>query len=186
MTSVGTPIYDYVFGRSEENLMLTNSSREGDSDLISVLLSKDFENGFDVTFGYAYTDASDISPMTSSTAGSNFENLALLDLNDPRPGTSNYVVPHRFTMRARYAHAFFGDYETRFTLYGTSSEGQPGTYVMFSGDLEGDGFFGRHLLYVPTGPSDIPPAHRSVRPTPCPTVRHRGSAPWHPDSRSRR
>jgi hypothetical protein len=154
-TRLGTPIYDYTYGfPSIDNFMLTNSSFKPETNMLSVLLFKDFDNGFDLTFGYAYTDAEDVSPMTSSVAASNFDNLALLDLNNPRPGTSNYEVPHRFTLQARYAKAFFGDYQTRFTLRGYSSEGQPGTYVMESSDLEGDGFFGRHLLYVPTGADD--------------------------------
>ena len=153
-TSAGTPIYDYIYSDSEDNYMLTNSKRGGDADLLSIMLHKDFENGFDLNFGYAYTDAEDVSPMTSATAGSNFGSTTLVDIADPKPATSNYVNPHRFTLRARYAHAFFGDYDTRFTLFGTSAEGQPQSYVMFSGALEGDGFFGRHLLYVPDGASD--------------------------------
>lgn len=154
-TSAGSPIYDYSFGfPSIDNYMLTNSNRTAKTDLFSVMLNKDFDNGFNLTLGYAFTDAEDVSPMTSSTAFSNFDNVALLDINDPIPGTSNYVVPHRFTLRARYAHAFFGDYETRFTLSGSAAEGQPQSFVMFSDALEGDGFFGRHLLYVPTGADD--------------------------------
>jgi hypothetical protein len=148
-TSAGTPIYDYVVG--EDNFMLTNSSRGGESDLWSLVLTKDFDNGLDVTFGYAYADATDVSPMTSSVAASNFSNTALLDLNNPEVGTTNYVTPHRFTLRASYGHEFFRDLETRFTVYGVANEGQPANYVMFSGDLEGDGFFGRHLLYIPEG-----------------------------------
>ncbi len=153
-TIIGQPIYDYIPGRGEDNYMLTNSGRDGSSDLFSILLSKDFDWGLDLSFGYAYTDAEDVSPMTSSVAGSNFDNLALNDLNDPRPGTSNYVVPHRFTLHASYGREFFGDNTTRFTLRAYSQEGQPQSYVMGSSDLEGGGFFGRHLLYVPSGPND--------------------------------
>jgi hypothetical protein len=40
------------------------------------------------------------------------------------------------------------------SLYGFAQEGQAGSYVMGSVDQEGDGFFGRHLLYVPKGESD--------------------------------
>ncbi|MDJ0656574.1 MAG: carboxypeptidase regulatory-like domain-containing protein [Xanthomonadales bacterium] len=151
-TSVGTPIYDYVNGR--DNYMLTNSDRDASADIFSVVFNKDFDWGLETTFGYSYTEGEDISPMTSSTAGSNFDNTALLDINDPRPATSNYVVPHRFTIRASYANEFFGDLTTRFTAFAYVQEGQPQSYVMGSGDLEGDGFFGRHLLYVPDGPND--------------------------------
>lgn len=148
-TSAGSPIYSYVNGR--DNFMLTNSDNSGESDMFSMILTKDFDFGLDVSFGYAYTDATDVSPMTSSVAGSNFDNTVLLDINNPTAGTSNYVVPHRLTMRASYGTEFFKDLETRFTVYGTASQGQPADYVMFSDPMEGDGFFGRHLLYVPTG-----------------------------------
>ncbi|MDX1569012.1 MAG: carboxypeptidase regulatory-like domain-containing protein [Xanthomonadales bacterium] len=151
-TTTGIPIYDYVRGR--DNFMLTNSDEEPDSDVISLVFTKAFQNGLDLQLGYAHTKAEDVSPMTSSVAGSNFDNTALLDVNDPEPATSNYVVPHRFTLRATYAHEFFSGYETRFSLFGYHAEGQPQSYVMGSNDLEGDGFFGRHLLYVPTGPED--------------------------------
>ena len=152
MTAAGFPIYDYTNGR--DNFMLTNSQFSASSDVFSVIFSKTWDNGLDMSLGYAYTQAEDVSPMTSSVAGSNFDNLALTDINNPRPGTSNYEVPHRFTLRASYGHEFFGDYTTRFSLFGYTKQGQPQSYVMSGSDLEGDGFFGRHLLYVPTGADD--------------------------------
>ncbi|MGD9661390.1 MAG: TonB-dependent receptor, partial [Porticoccaceae bacterium] len=151
-TTAGKPIYAYTNGR--DNFMLTNSSEDADALTLSLVLSKQFDNGLDVTFGYAYTDAEDISPMTSSVAGSNFDNLALHDINNPEAGTSNYEVPHRFTLKLSYGHDFFTGYETRITSYFTRKSGQPQSYVMGSGDLEGDSFFGRHLLYVPSGVND--------------------------------
>jgi outer membrane receptor for ferrienterochelin and colicin len=151
-TIIGQPIYDFVNG--QDNLMLTNAGDNGSSDLFSFTLTKDFDWGLDLMFGYAYTDAEDVSPMTSSVAVSNFDNLATSDINDPVAATSNYVAPHRFTLRASYGNEFFGDYTTRVTMFAFSAEGQPQSYVMGSNDLEGDGFFGRHLLYVPSGPTD--------------------------------
>jgi hypothetical protein len=151
-TRAGAPIYDFTNG--EDNLMLTNSSFSAASDIFSVLFTKYFASGLDVSLGSAYTDSQDISPMTSSVALSNFGNLALTDLNNPAPGTSNYEVPHRISLRASYGHDFFENLETRFTLYAFAQEGQPQSFGMSSSDLEGDGFFGRHLLYVPDGASD--------------------------------
>jgi outer membrane receptor for ferrienterochelin and colicin len=153
-TIVGTPIYDFTVG--EENFMLTNSLDEGSADMISVQFFKDFDNGLDMSVGYAYTDAEDVMPMTSSVAFSNMENLATNDINVPLAATSNYVVPHRFTFRISYGTEFFGDLRTRFTAFGYVSEGQPQSYSMGSGGaFEGDGSdHPRHLLYVPTGPSD--------------------------------
>jgi hypothetical protein len=151
-TVIGTPIYDYVRGR--DNYMLTNSNENPKSNVLSVVAQKSFDWGLDVLLGYAYTEAEDVSPMTSSTAGSNFDNTALSDINNPPSADSNYVVPQRVTLRLDYARTFFADAETRFTIFGYWNEGQPQSYAMNGGDLEGDGFFGRHLLYVPSGPSD--------------------------------
>ncbi len=151
-TLAGAPIYDFTNGA--ENFMLTNSDFDAASDVVSVLVSKRWDSGLDASLGYAYTDGEDISPMTSSVAFSNFTNLALTDLNNPRPGTSNYVVPHRFTARASFGREFFEGYETRFTFFAYHQEGQPQSFAMDSDDLEGGRRFGRHLLYVPTGPDD--------------------------------
>ncbi len=151
-TRAGTPIYDYVNGR--DNFMLTNSSFDASSDVLSVLLTKRWDWGLDASLGYAYTDSEDISPMTSSVAGSNFDNLATLDINNPRPATSNYEVPNRFSLRASIGRDFIEGFETRFTVFAYLQEGQPQSFAMGSGDLEGDGFFGRHLLNVPTGVDD--------------------------------
>ena len=151
-TITGQPIYDYVNGR--DNYMLTNTSEDSKADSVSIILNKKFDFGLDLMLGYAYTEAEDVVPMTSSVAGSNFDNLSTSDINNPSPATSNYLVPHRITLEVKYSTKLFGDLETRVTLSGYASEGQPQSYVMGSGDLEGDGFFGRHLLYVPGGLDD--------------------------------
>jgi hypothetical protein len=151
-TSIGLPIYD--FARGEDNFMLTNSDQTPVANVLSLTMRKRFDNGIDLLAGYAYTDAEDVSPMTSSVAGSNFSNLALNDLVEPGAATSNYVVPHRLTMRLNYRTKLWGDNMTRVSLRGYASEGRPGSYVMGSDDQEGDQRFGRHLLYVPTGPND--------------------------------
>ena len=151
-TVLGTPIYDFTNGR--DNLMLTNSGETPVSNVISFVLRKEFDFGLDVLVGYAWTEAEDVSPMTSAVAVSNFDNTALLDINNPPAANSNYVVPQRWTVRLDYEYPLFGDNLTQITLFGYFNEGRPQSYAMNSSDLEGDGFFGRHLLYIPDGPSD--------------------------------
>ena len=158
-TAAGTPIYDYIDRNNDgeeeqDNFMLTNSGETPVSHVISLVAQKEFDFGLDVLLGYAYTQAEDVSPMTSSVAASNFDNTALLDLNNPSAANSNYVVPQRITLRLGYERAIFGDNLTQITLFGYFNEGQPQSYAMNSSDLEGDGFFGRHLLYIPDGPTD--------------------------------
>tara|TARA_R110002072_G_scaffold170552_2_gene324150 strand:+ start:82074 stop:85286 length:3213 start_codon:yes stop_codon:yes gene_type:complete len=151
-TTAGQPIYANVRGQS--NFMLTNSGESPESHSMSLLAKQTYDWGLDWTFGYAYTQAEDVSPMTSSVAGSNFSNLALYDLNNPTSGTSNYESPHRFTARVSFGKEFLPGYETRVTAQWFRAKGQPQSYVMSSRGLEGSNSGNRrHLLYVP-GPND--------------------------------
>jgi hypothetical protein len=151
VTTTGQPIFDYATGR--DNFMLTNSDRDAKSTSFSLVARHDYDFGLDWMVGYAFTDAEDISPMTSSTAGSNFDNLATNTIVNPEAGISNYNTPHRITARLSYGKEFFAGYESRITAMFYRKQGQGQSHVMGSVDLEGDGAFGRHLLYVP-GPND--------------------------------
>jgi hypothetical protein len=151
-TVLGQPIIDYGT-RGQANYMLSNDSGSANATVVSFTLDKAFDFGLDLRFGWAWTDAEDVSPMTSFTAGSSWENLATNDPLNPTRGNSNYVTPQRFTLRAAFAREFFGDNTTRITLMAYHQQGQPASYTMFSDGLEGDPN-NRHLLYVPTGASD--------------------------------
>ena len=151
-TAANQAIYEYVNG--SENYMLTNGPDEGDSSTFSFSARKAFDfddkGELDLMLGYAHTKAKDISPMTAAVAYSNFGNLALNDIFNPAPGTSDYVIPHRATLRASYEVNLFGDNKTRFILYAYRYEGQPGSFSMAGGSvLEGSRYNSRHLLYVP-------------------------------------
>jgi hypothetical protein len=45
-------------------------------------------------------------PMNSSVAFSNYHNIAVWDPQDPEQSTSNYEIPHRFTLSLGYSHEF--------------------------------------------------------------------------------
>ena len=150
-TILGQPVIDYARGRT--NYMLSNDSGSANSTVFSLTLDKAWDFGLDLRFGYAFTEGEDVSPMTSFTAGSSWENLATNSPLNPVRGNSNYITPHRLTLRLAYAHDFFGDNTTRITLMAYRKEGQPASLTMFSDGLEGDPS-NRHLLYVPTGAGD--------------------------------
>ncbi|TMO72220.1 TonB-dependent receptor [Pseudoalteromonas sp. S3785] len=148
----GRPLYEKVEGRDNEYLLTNVSGDSGDSSVISLAVSKMFDNGVSVNFGYAYTDSDDVNPMTSSVAGSNYGNIALTDPGNPGVASSDYEIPHRFTMTLGYTHEFVDGFATRFNLYGEAYKGLPYSYT-FDGS---DGTFGdsnwngdRQLLYVP-------------------------------------
>ena len=149
----GRPIYDSIEGRSGEYLLTNVSGDSGDSSVISLAVSKMFDNGVSVNFGYAYTDSDNVNPMTSSVAGSNYGNIVLTDPGNPGVASSDYEIPHRFTMTLGYTHEFVDGFATRFNLYGEAYKGLPYSYTFDGSDenVWGDANWNgdRQLLYVP-------------------------------------
>ncbi|MDC9512150.1 TonB-dependent receptor [Pseudoalteromonas sp. CST5] len=148
----GRPLYESIEGRSGEYLLTNVSGDSGDSSVISLAVSKMFDNGVSVNFGYAYTDSDDVNPMTSSVAGSNYGNIALTDPGNPGVASSDYEIPHRFTMTLGYSHEFVDGFATRFNLYGEAYKGLPYSYTFDGSDRNfGDSNWNgsRQLLYVP-------------------------------------
>ncbi|MEI8626173.1 TonB-dependent receptor [Pseudoalteromonas sp. B137] len=149
----GRPIYESIEGRKEEYLLTNVTGDSGDSSVISLAVSKMFDNGVSVNFGYAYTDSDDVNPMTSSVAGSNYGNIALTDPGNSGVASSDYEIPHRFTMTLGYTHEFVDGFATRFNLFGEAYKGLPYSYTFDGsdenvwGDANGNG--NRQLLYVP-------------------------------------
>lgn len=151
----GRPIYDSVNGRSEDFMLTNVKGDSGYRESISLALSKSHDFGLDWTFAYAYTETKEVSPMTSSVAFSNYLNNTS-DPENPGLGTSNYEIPHRFTLKVNYIVEFVAGYETQFSLFGSANEGRPYSYTFDGGYQFGDsvGFIDRHLLYIPTGADD--------------------------------
>ncbi|KAF7781920.1 hypothetical protein PRUB_b1292 [Pseudoalteromonas rubra] len=138
--------------RGRDYLLTNVSGPDGESQVMSLSVAKRYENGINFTLSYAYTDAKDITPMTSSTASSNYGNIALTNPWSPELATSDYEVPHRFTLQLGYKHEFFDGYATKFNLFGQISEGQPYSFTFNESDgIWGDSNSsdGRQLLYVP-------------------------------------
>lgn len=142
---------DACGSRAGVDYYLTNSDRDANNTVLSFFADKIWDNGFSANFSYAYTDAEDVSPMTSSTASSNYGNLSVVDYNNPEVATSNYETEHRFVLRLSYSHEFFDGYASRFNLFAQRVSGKPYSYT-FDGDPgfgDARGFEDRSLLYVP-------------------------------------
>jgi outer membrane receptor for ferrienterochelin and colicin len=157
----GRPIYapsaDGRSSSSVQDLLLTNTS-EGEGTVFTIDASKTWRTGagrFDAYLAYGYQDIKDVNPGTSSTASSNWDNVAVSDPNDPGLETSNYEIEHMFKGAFTWRKAFFGDYETSVSLVGERRAGRPYSYTFGSGSpVWGDprqGARQRHLFYVPDG-----------------------------------
>lgn len=152
----GRPIY----AGNTSDFLLTNTKNDPHSAVLSFALSKDYGNGIDWTLGYAYTDANDINPMTSSVAFSNFSNYTTSDPVSPRLATSDYETTHRLTYNLNWELAWAEGWETNVSLFGATNQGAPYSYTIGSttfgntGAIEGPFTNTRQLAYIPGGPDD--------------------------------
>ena len=134
------------------DLVLYNTD-EGSAKFIIAGVEKEWDTAdigrFRIRAGYTHSDVQDIGYGTASTADSNFQQRAFVNLNEPLNGRSDYEREHRFTANARWSFRYFGDLETRFGLFGQHMSGQPFSYVYSNNPFGGNGQSFRNLLYVP-------------------------------------
>lgn len=116
------PVYDSPL---LDSFQLTNADIENESFVFSFGAAKEWDNGVSARIGYAYSDAKDVQPMTSSVAFSNYNNRAFTDPQEQILSTSNYNTKHRFTASVSYEKDFFEDYSTRFDTFFLHQSGQP-------------------------------------------------------------
>jgi outer membrane receptor for ferrienterochelin and colicin len=158
----GRPIYTRRAGTQAGNDLLLTNTGEGDATVFSLSLDKVFRTRagrFDVGVDYGYQDVSEVNPGTSSTALSNWDNVATSDPNDPALATANTEIEHRATLRLNWRKALFGDYETSAGLFVDRRSGLPYSYTFGAGTA----VFGdprqaarqRQLLYVPRDAADV-------------------------------
>lgn len=140
---------------TQQVIMVTNFNG-GETDQVAVALNKDwydgYLNGLGLNLSYTYLDSTDPSTGTSSTASSNFGNIALSNPNISPAETSNYEIEHAVKLNVSYSRAFFGDYRTRLNLFGQRRSGLPFSYTFGTSPvtLFGENYTTqRQLLYVP-------------------------------------
>ena len=153
----GRPRYGPLGGTATTNqdLLMTNETR-GRSYIGVIRLARHWDNGLSIDASYTRADVTDTNAITSATAGSLYSNNAFADPNRAAYGRSIYEISNSAKLRFDYNHAFFGDYRTRFSLFGEWRNGRPYSVTMFDpsgGRLAVFGTVGnaaRNLLYVPT------------------------------------
>jgi len=102
-----------------------------------------------------------VSPATSSTPGSLYNNAAKADPNFQAYGRANDETTWRYTYQVGFDRAFFGDYRTVVQLFGETRAGRRYSFTM-QDPTQGSrlpvfGTIGNNnafLLYVPSGAND--------------------------------
>ncbi len=163
-TFVATPGAGAQTADTNGDYLIYNDNR-GRSHVIVARIDKQFDFGLSLGGSYAYQNVKDVSPATSSTPGSLYNNAAKADPNFPAYGTSNDETTWAFKYNVGFDHAFLGDYKTSVQLFGETRAGRRFSYTMLdtaSGNASCTrtctfGTIGNNnafLLYVPTGASD--------------------------------
>lgn len=127
----GYPTYDQG---DVTALVLTNSDVGNESFNAAFSVAKSYDNGVDWTFGYAYSDAEDVQPMTSAVAFSNYQERAFTDPQEDVLSTSSFNIEHRFVATLNWRNYWFGDNETTISLYAHYNQGVPYSYVYDDGN----------------------------------------------------
>ncbi len=135
--------------------IIARPTSKGESQQLTLSLNKPFsDSDFSWLLAYTYTDATDVSPLTSSTSFSQWRFRQLLNPNDAEVARSSYEITNRVTAALSWKHAFFGDYKTSASMFYEGRSGRPYSYV-FDNDANGDSVAGNDLLYIPAGPGDV-------------------------------
>jgi len=130
------------------NVLLAERSTKGSGDNISLSLNGAFWDNWTWGMGYSFTRATEVSPLTSSVANSNWNSVSIFQTNEEVEANSAYLVKDRFVGQLNWARAFFGDYRTSVGVFYEGRRGKPYSWL-FDNDLNGDGNI-NDLMYIPT------------------------------------
>lgn len=131
---------------------MTNTSK-GESDGLTFSLSRPMKNHWSWSASYTRSSAKEVSPITSSTASSNYTLRASWNPNEDVANTSNTEIKDRIVIQVAREFEFVKKFKTTVAAIYQGRTGRPYSWV-FRGDANGDGWTFNDLLYVPTGPSD--------------------------------
>ncbi|MEW6021069.1 MAG: TonB-dependent receptor [Pseudomonadota bacterium] len=147
-TTSGCTQAKYLRNRSYNNVLVAKNTSEGDGKLITVSLSKPLTKGFGWSLAYTHTNATEVSPLSSSVANSNWQARSVFNPNEEVASNSNTMAKHRLNALANFQKKFFGSYNTRLGVFYEARSGKPYSWT-YKNDLNGDGIAGNDLMYIP-------------------------------------
>ncbi len=134
--------------------IIARPTSEGATQSFTVGLNKPFnDSDWSWSLAYTYSNAKEVSGLTSSTSGSQLLNTAAFQANEEVNATSAYEIKDSFLGTLQWKHNFFGDYATKLGLVYQGRSGRPYSYT-FDNDANGDGR-ANDLLYIPKGRGDV-------------------------------
>lgn len=145
--------YENVTGWANDGVILLKNTDKGGGQQMTFSLQMPRTNDWSWLAAYTFTKSTEVSPLTSSRAISNWNGRMIFDPNEEVASRSNYEVRDRFTGMVSWQKALFGDNKTTVSLFYEGRSGKPYSWG-FSNDANGDGYT-NDLFYVPAGPGDV-------------------------------
>ena len=136
--------------RNFANVLVARKTDEGVGNLITLSLTRPMTKGLAYSMAYTRTDATEVSPLTSSVSNSNFNGRAVFNPNEEVASNSSYLVKDRVNALVSWQKKFFGSYNTRFGMFYEGRSGKPFSWTV-NNDLNGDGLAGNDLMFIPSG-----------------------------------
>jgi hypothetical protein len=130
------------------NVLLAKDTDKGRGNLMTLQLSRPAAAGLGWSLSYTYTDATEVSPLTSSVSNSNWAGRSVFNPNEDVASNSSYLVKDRVNASLSWSKKFFGSYNTRLGVFYEGRKGKPYSWTI-NNDLNGDGLGGNDLMYVP-------------------------------------
>jgi hypothetical protein len=130
------------------NVLLAKGTDLGAANIVTVSMSRPLTKGYGWSVAYSRTDATEVSPLTSSVSNSNFNGRSVFNPNENVAANSSYLVKDRVNILFNMQKKFFGSYNTRFGMFYEGRSGKPFSWTV-NNDLNGDGLAGNDLMFIP-------------------------------------
>lgn len=139
-----------------------DNTNEGYNLTLTAQLRKFFANGLQTSLAYTFLDARNNLRSTEIASVLWQSQPVQGDPNKPKLSYSEFGNRHRIIASANYRHEWSRSMATSLGLFFELAEGNSYTYnggnrysFIYSGDVNGDGYGGNDLIYIPASQSEI-------------------------------
>ncbi len=145
------PTTRFLQDRNFNNVLVADKTTEGHGNALTLSVQQTLRPlGISWSAAYTSTQATEVSPLTSSTSNSQWANRSNFNPNEAVAANSQSLITDRINLAANWSRAFFGSYRTTVGVVYEGRSGRPYSWT-FNNDMNGDGVQGNDLLYIPRG-----------------------------------
>jgi hypothetical protein len=136
------------------NAIVLDNTNDGYQYSLTAQIQRRVAEGLSGSVSYTFNEAKNVNNATSSRAISNWQFNENKDINDPRLGTADFEIRHRFLGTLNYRFSYADRFATTIGLVYEGRSGEPFSWVYF-GNANGDTEPFNDLVFVPETRGDI-------------------------------